>query len=276
MLLHMQLPSPDSRGSSGQRATYQNLFDVQVAGHSDRGCVRKSNEDHWGEVDGLRFYVACDGIGGRQAGEVASKFAVNRLCELAKQHFARDIESLSHDVEFIQQLLVRGIKQVNSELHTLSQENQFLQGLGTTVCVLFIHNGFSFRVHVGDSRIYRMRRGNLEQLTDDHRAVGEDGKTPTNKISRAVGIRPDVEPTISTEPVEHGDTFLMCTDGLTTHVNNDTIAQVLLATDDLKDRVTQLVDTANKLGGSDNTTAVVVQVKQRATQIFNKLPITHK
>jgi PPM family protein phosphatase len=224
----------------------------QFAGASDPGRRRRRNEDSY-VIDPPLFAVA-DGMGGAQAGEVASKLAAGAVKERGA-----DVEEL--------------IQEANRRVHQRSIEDPNASGMGTTLTVASVENGMVSIGHVGDSRAYLVREGRLEQVTDDHSLVGElmrSGKLSAEEaethpqrsvITRALGTDPDVD--VDMFPIESraGDLFLICSDGLTTMVDDHKILELVEQhRDDLQALVKSLIKAANKGGGEDNITVVAFDI----------------
>jgi PPM family protein phosphatase len=224
----------------------------QFAGASDPGRRRRRNEDSY-VIDPPLFAVA-DGMGGAQAGEVASKLAAGAVKERGA-----DVEEL--------------IQEANRRVHQRSIEDPNASGMGTTLTVASVENGMVSIGHVGDSRAYLVRDGNLEQVTDDHSLVGElmrSGKLSAEEaethpqrsvITRALGTDPDVDVDMFPIETRTGDLFLICSDGLTTMVDDHKILELVEQhRDDLQALVKSLIKAANKGGGEDNITVVAFDI----------------
>jgi serine/threonine protein phosphatase PrpC len=222
------------------------------AGASDPGRRRRRNEDSY-VVDPPLFAVA-DGMGGAQAGEVASKLAAGAVKERGA-----DVEEL--------------IQEANRRVHQRSIEDPNASGMGTTLTVASVENGMVSIGHVGDSRAYLVREGRLEQVTDDHSLVGElmrSGKLSAEEaethpqrsvITRALGTDPDVDVDMFPIETRTGDLFLICSDGLTTMVDDRKILELVEQhRDDLQTLVKSLIKAANKGGGEDNITVVAFDI----------------
>jgi serine/threonine protein phosphatase PrpC len=227
----------------------------KVAGATDPGRKRRRNEDSY-VIDPPLFAVA-DGIGGAQAGEIASKLAASAV--------------RSSDPGRLEDL----IQEANRRVHQRAVEDAAVSGMGTTLTVAEIVGERVSIGHVGDSRAYLVRDGRLEQLTEDHSLVGElvrSGKlTPEEAeshpqrsvITRALGTDPDVDvDTFAVEP-RPGDLFLLCSDGLTTMVDDRTIERLVEEKrGDLDGLVNALIRAANKGGGEDNITVVAFEITE--------------
>lgn len=222
------------------------------AGGTDPGRRRRRNEDSY-VIDPPLFAVA-DGMGGAQAGEVASKLAAGAV----KEHDA-DVESL--------------IQEANRRVHQRSLEDPNTTGMGTTLTVAAVEDGVVSIGHVGDSRAYLVRDGNLEQLTEDHSLVGELMRTgklspeeagshpQRSMITRALGTDPNVDVDIFSVEPRVGDLFLLCSDGLTSMVDDREILRLVgEQRGDLENLVKALIKAANKGGGEDNITVVAFEI----------------
>jgi PPM family protein phosphatase len=222
---------------------------------TDTGRQRSENEDSL--FVRAPIFVVADGMGGAQAGEVASKTAADA--------FDRDLPDGPPEY-----FLRETIEAANRRIHELAREDPSRAGMGTTITAAIVDAQKEEVAigHVGDSRAYRLRRGKLEQLTRDHSLVEEmrrkgqitdaqaEDHPQRSIITRALGPEPEVEVDLQTVPAAPGDVFLLCSDGLTTMVDEGRIASVLASTPSIRDAVRNLVDEANGAGGRDNITAL--------------------
>ena len=240
------------------------LREVRTASHTDVGRVRSENQDACAEfigAGGTRLLVVADGMGGHAGGEVASRTAIEAIGEWFENGGGADGERLREALEA-----------ANERVYRMSEESPQLRGMGTTGVALLLGPGAAAWVaHVGDSRAYRLRRGRIELLTEDHSWVGEEVRnkrlTPEeaevhprrSALLRSIGVDPDVEVDVTPVPVESGDRFLLCSDGLWGEVDEETIA-FAMATDDPEVSVRRLVELANDHGGRDNVTVQLVVV----------------
>lgn len=246
---------------------------IHVASQSDVGMRRSNNQDNLsvsiaGSLEQWRrnghLFVVADGMGAHAAGELASQLAADNLSHLFVRNAAEPI-----DVR-----LRKSIEQTNLEIHRRGQANPDFYNMGTTCSSLAITTDGAVVGHVGDSRVYRLRQNRLEQLTFDHSLVWElkasgqltddsEATVPKNVITRSLGpyaeVKVDVEGPF---PVEPGDTFLLCSDGLTGVVTDDEIGPILggLSVEEAADVLIQL---ANLRGGPDNITVIVVKIVER-------------
>jgi len=230
------------------------------AGRTDAGRVRRRNEDSF-VLDPPLFAVA-DGMGGAQAGEVASRLAAAAFREY---HDADRMEPAER-VEAI-------IQEANRRIYERARTDSEASGMGTTVTAAILTNGRVSIGHVGDSRAYRIRNGELEQLTEDHSLVADlmrsgrltpeeaDAHPQRSVITRALGTDAEVDVDTVTVDVEPGDLFLLCSDGLTTMVPEEDILRIAQEADDLNEAARTLVRAANSGGGEDNITVVLFKVE---------------
>lgn len=248
-----------------------NGFEIRMEGGSDTGRVRGNNEDYldWDLQRGLA--VLADGVGGSNAGEVASRMAVTALLEQVPYHYSNIATP-----DCIQQM--RGaIEQANRRIYESSLYAPFL-GMSTTLAALWVCGRQVVLAHVGDSRIYRLRNGALTQLTVDHSLVqemidrgvitAEEALYSSNRhvITRALGLRDKVDIDINIAGLRTGDRYLLCSDGLSDMVDEDTMATLLLDEDQgLAQMVDALIERANVQGGKDNIAALLVAIDQSET-----------
>ncbi len=251
------------------------LMPMQITsyGLSDTGLVRKNNEDVWGSLPQYHLYVLADGMGGHQAGEVAARETSLFLLTYLRKIFEKDqVEKRS--CEEVKELVRLGLIEANHFVYKLSQTHELLKGMGTTFVSIYFHDDSCVIAHIGDSRIYRLRGGKLEQLTHDHSlesVLQGSGKISSWKqadvnikkvITRAVGTEPFVEPAVEVAKVSVNDLYLLCSDGLTDLVSDNEIQEVLVAPLTVEEKVRSLIAQAKRKGGHDNITAVCIEVKE--------------
>lgn len=238
------------------------LVHYAAAAATDRGRKRPSNEDAFGYSIEHGVYMVCDGMGGAAAGEIASSLAVDELLKLL---CSRSLSaSMPRAVE-------DAIKAANRAIFSRSERNQKLSGMGTTVVGLVVEDRRVWVLNVGDSRCYLLRNKSLQQLTLDHSLVEEQVRlgrmTPAealrsplrNVITRALGTQNQVTPDIFEFDAEPGDLFLLCSDGLTRELKDVQIAPLLNEALPLDELCARLVEAANKAGGHDNITCILVR-----------------
>jgi PPM family protein phosphatase len=231
---------------------------VEHAGRTDVGRQRSANEDDF--VLAPPFFAVADGMGGAKAGEVASAMATEVF------------EGESDSGEPAEVQLARMLREANRRIYDLAVADESHRGMGTTLTAAKVTGDEISLAHVGDSRAYRMRDGELEQLTKDHSLVAElerSGQiTPEaaehhpqrSIITRALGPEPDVEVDTYTVTAREGDLFLLCSDGLTSMISDDEIGSILRSADSLDAAADALVRAANQSGGKDNITVVLFRV----------------
>lgn len=256
---------------------------VNFSALTDVGRKREHNEDNFLVDKKLSLFVVCDGMGGHAAGEVASALAVRSIHEEVKKeadllsdYSAGKQGAAKVSRKEILNLLEFAANRASTTINEAAAKDPSKRGMGTTLVAVLFVGAQAFIVHVGDSRIYLLRNGVLEQLTDDHNVHNELLKrkkltkeqilqlAPKNAITRAVGVYESCEPDTLVMDVVAGDRFLLCTDGLSEYFDaphgNLTELGKILSNPDGDASVKHFIDTANARGGKDNITAVVVTV----------------
>jgi len=217
---------------------------IEMVGLSDVGVARKNNEDSFALLHDVKVGLVCDGMGGHNAGAFASRLAAEMLQSIYRTPDWRMFEELSQDVELTYRRqvarIVSGLRLANRQIYNLATKNTKLKGMGTTAAVVAFDEYRAILAHVGDSRIYRIRDRELILLTEDHSWVNEliqdreiakeEARFFKNKnvITRALGIAPRLKIDLRIEPVENGDLFILCTDGLTNSLNDDLLQAILV------------------------------------------------
>lgn len=249
---------------------------VQVAGETNVGMKRTHNEDTFSVIEDENLFIVCDGMGGHASGEVASQMAVETL-----RNFFRDTREdpeltwpykMDRSRRYEENRLITGIKLANLKIHEASKREQKYHGMGTTVvCVYFVDEG-AYLAHVGDSRIYRVRDGQFQQITEDHSLLNDYIKMKKltleeienfphkNVIVRALGMKESVKVDTFFEVPKPGDVYLLCSDGLSGEVSDGKMAEIV--NHNMRDLVSgchQLIEEANRNGGHDNITVVLVR-----------------
>lgn len=243
-------------------------FTVESYGLSDLGLHRPNNEDVWAELPALKFYALADGMGGHQAGEVASKETILYLCDAIDAFFAKKVNPA---VDEVASALKQMIVDANSWIRNLSKQHPELSGMGTTLCCCLVYENNLIYAHVGDSRIYHFNR-TLTQLTQDHSLRQEllakgnldPKKAPSfhlkNIITRAIGTSSHVQPEVHIQPLKSGDQFILCSDGLSDYVSSVDIAKILQKKTSLKKAAIELIEQAKNNDGSDNITVLIIKI----------------
>jgi protein phosphatase len=239
-----------------------------VAVLSDCGRKRPSNEDAFGVSAEHGVYVVCDGMGGAAAGEVASALAVGEVLRVLSGR--PEAES---DAAPLEDAVQEAIRAANQTIHSRAQRDPQLHGMGTTLVGLVTEGRRVVVFNVGDSRCYRLRNSTLVQIGQDHSLVEEQVRMGTithaealrsplrNIITRALGTESSVEPDLFELKAEAGDLFLLCSDGLTGELPDELIESMLAANLSLNELCARLVDAANRAGGHDNITCLLVRVE---------------
>lgn len=246
---------------------------------SDVGRRRTINEDAFHCDDATGFYVVADGVGGHSKGEVASQEAVEQL-RMWIGGARHDLERLcaradggDADARWeIRRLLENGVQSACYMVFGMAELDPEKKGMSTTMSALLIRANLAFAVHVGDSRVYRVRKGNVLQLTEDHTLINYKVKhgmmtkqeaekaAGKNVITRAVGHKDYVQVDTADIDIAAGDRFLLCSDGLHGYFNTDREVADLCGDGDLEECAEAAIAVANQRGGKDNITAVVVEV----------------
>jgi serine/threonine protein phosphatase PrpC len=266
----------DSEAQETRQHAAPRAFEIDASVQTDKGCVREINEDSGRMVrpsdpallaaKGLLVVVA-DGMGGHSAGEVASQMAVEVVSRLYYETRAEPGAALR-----------RAVEEANRQIHEAAAEDESKHGMGTTCTALALCGGQAYAAHVGDSRLYMLRAGQLYQLSEDHSAVNEMVKLgiitkeqartheDKNVILRALGTSPEVEVSVL-EPfaVREGDRYLLCSDGLHDLVLEDELASILSETEDIHAAGERLITLAKERGGHDNITVGIIAIMPEGT-----------
>ena len=248
---------------------------LEIVGVSDTGRVRDHNEDSYASDQKLGLVVLADGMGGYRAGEVASAVAVTRVFRDTRDGLMSLIPGQVDQESGLryESLVVQdAIRRANSEVYSAAREHSEYNGMGTTVVTALFYDNHLTCAHVGDSRMYRYRDEQMEQLTVDHTVVQEFIQTGmyseteakasfgSNLVTRALGVEEQIDIDIYEQSVLPDDIYLICSDGLTNMVNEAKIAKVLSKKQDLDVYAKRLTQLANKGGGEDNISIVLIRV----------------
>lgn len=235
---------------------------------TDVGRVRKHNEDAFCIHDDIGLFVVSDGMGGHQAGEVAAEIVVKAL---PVQVSSAMKSTIAMNENGIVEILKQSIINLNRHVYQKTSETPNLRGAGATVVACLVHDNITAIAHMGDSRVYLMRRGNLDQLTEDHSVVAmlmrlgqitakEASNHPSrHTLTRHVGMESSIGPDVQMLNLQDGDRLLLCTDGLTNMVNDKNIGDILWNEPDIKVACERLITAANETGGKDNITVLIIQ-----------------
>jgi len=251
--------------------------EIAHAALTDVGLKREHNEDNLVAAPDLGLFVVCDGMGGRNAGEVASHMAVDIIHGHVREASLRG--SLPYLGQYDETFspatnrLASAIRLANQAIHDAAERNAAHAGMGTTVVAAMMTDEVLSIAHVGDSRLYLAREGRLAALTADHSLVAEqvrhgllseedaERSPQRNIVTRALGIDTELDVTLDEMHVRRGDRLLLCSDGLTRGVHNDVILRALLEGATPEAAARRLIELANGAGGEDNTTVIVIAVQ---------------
>lgn len=240
---------------------------MQIFAKTDIGKERKVNEDYYYASkpdEELQLYILADGMGGYNAGEVASSMAV----KAAKEYIEKNFKGNNSNNEQIKELLTKAMEYANKVVYEKSINVKEMQGMGTTLEITIIYNNNIYIGHIGDSRVYRIREKAIQKLTKDHSYVQtliEDGTIneeeafyhpKRNMLTKALGCTEEAEPDIYVEDIKENDIILISSDGLTNMVRENEVLEII--TKEGKNSANALVEKANENGGYDNITVIVI------------------
>ena len=241
---------------------------IKAYAKSDIGRVREINQDSYyisDSLDEVQLYMLADGMGGYNGGEIASNLAI----QSAKSYIENNFKDIEKDKDSIIQLVASSMEYANMIVYEKSQENKELEGMGTTLEICLIYNNRAFIGHVGDSRIYRIRKAFMRKLTQDHSYVQKLVKDGTitqeeavhhpqkNMLMKALGCNAFVEPDVMVKGFLKDDILIMCSDGLSNLVPQEEMFE--RAKKNIEQATKDLVEIANNNGGYDNITVVVIK-----------------
>jgi protein phosphatase len=254
---------------------------LQFVARTDVGQVRDHNEDFITENEGLGFAVLADGMGGLNAGEVASSMSVHlvvdELAEYRKGNLTLEAELNGDDDELPMeaQVVRKAVEKANDSVFHVSQTQPQCQGMGTTIVAAYYYDNKIAIAHIGDSRVYRLRSGVLEQITKDHSFVQElidqglftkeeaRASSKKNVVTRALGVAPFVEVEVHVHETAVGDIYLMCSDGLHDLVSDRDIERSMIELGpNLNELAAHLVNLANVSGGKDNISVILTRISK--------------
>ncbi len=248
---------------------------IRYAAKTDVGMKRTHNEDYFSLIEDEQLFVVADGMGGHAMGEVASKLACETLSEFYQRTKDEDATwpyKMDRQLSYVENRLVCGVKLANWRIHEAAAKDPRCKNMGTTVVSCLVSGDTVYFAHVGDSRGYRIRGDSIDQMTRDHSLL-EDYKEAKpdmteeeqrnfphkNVITRALGMRDCVQVDIRHDLIRGGDTFLLCCDGLSGMVDDKKMVEIVHeAEGDLEKAVATLVDQANRSGGVDNITVILL------------------
>ena len=247
---------------------------IKYAAKTDVGMKRTHNEDYFSLMEDEQLFIVADGMGGHSSGEVASRMAAETVSEFYQR--TKDEEAtwpykMDRGLSYIENRLVCGVKLANYKIYEAASKDIRYKGMGTTLVTCLVSGDKIYIAHVGDSRLYRFRADALQQVTRDHSLLEDykDAKPDMteeeernfphkNVITRALGMRDTVQVDVKTEDVMDGDIYCLCSDGLSGMVTDEHLEKIIATTDDLEQMVSEQVDQANRAGGVDNVTTLVI------------------
>lgn len=241
---------------------------AQIGFKSNTGVIRDNNEDACFVIPSHNVYVVADGVGGNNAGEIASRTAVRGVAEYVA---ATPIDEYEDD-EAIYEYFSRCLALVNEEIYQMGREHKENKGMATTVVVAYIRGMTTYVVNVGDSRAYLFRDGRLSQITEDHTYVNEllrngvitteeaENHSQKNVITRAVGAEATVRADFFQAGLEKGDILMLCSDGLYGEVKEQKLIEILGEKNTMSSTCNRLVEEAIRCGGRDNITVVCLKI----------------
>lgn len=249
-----------------------------AVGLTDVGLQRDHNEDSLAVLPDHNLFVVADGMGGHRAGDVASRIATETISEFFKATASEDVTWPFHfDTSLSEEenRLLTGIRVANRQIFERSTRSREYHGMGTTVVgAMFSAKASRMYIgHVGDSRCYRVRDGQIALLTRDHSLFNDyvmampdlteeqRRELPRNVITRALGMQDQVLVDLQHDETVHGDTYILCSDGLSGMVEDEEIRSIVVGAGDIKDACRHLIERANDHGGEDNVTAVVIRIE---------------
>lgn len=240
---------------------------MRILAKSDIGKAREMNQDSFyvSDVDDeIKLYILADGMGGYKGGEIASSLAI----ESTRKYIENNFKDIQKEKNEILKLINSAIEYANMIVYEKSQEDKSLRDMGTTLDVCLIYNNNMFIGHVGDSRVYRIRKNIIRKITNDHSYVEKLVREGTiskeeafnhpkkNMLMKALGCHTLVEPDVMYKGFLKDDIILMCSDGLTNMLKDDEIYSILLNNPENPEKA--LINKANELGGYDNITVIII------------------
>lgn len=260
-----------------------------AAGASDVGLQREHNEDSFVVLKEYDLYVVADGMGGHRAGDVASKLATETISEFFKSTANDDVTWPFHfdtNLSEEENRLLTGIRVANRQIFERSTRSREYHGMGTTVVgAMFSPRKRRMYIgHVGDSRCYRVRDGQIQLLTRDHSLINDyllampdlteeqRSELPKNVITRALGMQDQVVVDLQHDDPRPGDVYVLCSDGLSGMVTDDEILKIVTSASDIRDACNQLIARANEHGGEDNVTAVLIEIEELPDGATEEMP----
>lgn len=243
---------------------------MEVASKTDQGKKREHNEDACGLMPVYHVYMVADGVGGSNAGEIASKSAIQGIARFIQTHEMKQAEGIPD----IRRYFSACFDQVNEEILKLMNEKPETRGMATTIALAYISGHTLYAMNIGDSRVYLYRKGNLQQITVDHTYVNQllkagvitPGEAAVHEkrhvIMRAVGADEKVRADYYQAELQKDDVIILTTDGLHGEIGNDGIREELDKNNTMKETCDNMVRRANERGGHDNITVICIKITE--------------
>lgn len=260
---------------------------IQVGARTDLGRVRSNNEDSFKLVPELNLFILSDGMGGEAHGEVASNLAVEAIAAHCLESGPKpDLPVLVDprpDLDAKTNRLASAVQLANKMIYESAQKHPAQRGMGATVVAIWINDQRLSVAHVGDSRLYLLRAGDFQQITEDHSLVAEqvrrgiltreqaEASDMQSVLIRALGIEPEVQVDADEHLLMEGDVLVLCSDGLSRMVSDLEIASTLLSQHGMQPAADRLIELANEYGGEDNVSVVLVQVAPRPEGLLMRM-----
>ncbi len=258
------------------RLFQERFMKIRYAAKTDVGMKRAHNEDYFSLLEDEQLFIVADGMGGHASGEVASRLASETISDFytrtRQDEDATWPYKLDKSLSYIENRLVCGIKLANLRIFEKSCREAKYKGMGTTIVATLVSGSKIYVGHVGDSRVYRIRDKAIDQITRDHSLLEdykeakpdmtkeeEENFPHKNVITRALGMRETVQVDIRSLDIKDGDRYVLCSDGLSGMISDEEILSLSVQSDDVENVVGSLVDGANRSGGTDNITTLVLE-----------------
>ncbi len=241
---------------------------TQIGFKSNTGVIRNHNEDACFVIPRHNVYVVADGVGGNNAGEIASRMAVRGIAE----YVATNPLEGSPDEEAVHAYFSRCLQQINDEIYQMGKKHKENKGMATTAVIACVRDEVAYVMNIGDSRAYHYKGGRVTQITIDHTYVNEllrtgmitteeaENHSQKNVITRALGAEPAVKIDFFQTDIEKGDVLVLCSDGLYGEVTEQTLAEILDRNNTMQETCAELVEEAIRSGGRDNITVVCLKI----------------
>ena len=248
---------------------------IRYAAKTDVGMKRDHNEDYFSLIEDDQVFVVCDGMGGHACGEVAAKLAADTIAEFFERTRLDEDATwpykFDRSMPYVENRLACSVKLANLRIFEAASREIGKKGMGTTIVAALVADHQIYVAHAGDSRAYRLRAGQLQQLTRDHSLLEDYREAKPdmtdeeahafphkNVITRALGMRDGIDVALGAHAIAAGDQYLLCTDGLSGMVDDPRIREILTNAKSLERAVAELIDAANRGGGVDNITSLLL------------------